>query len=142
MLIMHCTYYTLVCTNMFFSGWCISVYHWCEVRTRMWIMGMERSGAVPKLNETMAIELGGNMIGEGIVFGIAATILVYEYNRSAAKEEAREADQQQRLLELDSRLDDLRFTVEEQDAKIRELRRLLAVPAGPGWTEPGRRPPS
>ena len=57
----------------------------------------------------------------GIVFGIAATILIFEYNRTAAKEEAREAAQEQRLLELDSRVEDLRFTVEEQGDKIREL---------------------
>ncbi|KAF0314763.1 Methionine synthase reductase [Amphibalanus amphitrite] len=60
----------------------------------------------------------------GIVFAIAATILIYEYNRSAAKEEAREEAQQQRLAELDSRVEDLRFTVEEQGAKIRELSQL------------------
>ena len=60
----------------------------------------------------------------GIVFAIAATILIYEYNRTVAKEEAREAAQEQRLLELDSRVEDLRFTVDEQGDKIRELSRL------------------
>ncbi|XP_043210483.1 putative OPA3-like protein CG13603 isoform X1 [Amphibalanus amphitrite] len=108
------------------------IYHWCEVKTRLWVLGLGRSGEIPKLNETMAIEIGANMIGEGaallllagIVFAIAATILIYEYNRSAAKEEAREEAQQQRLAELDSRVEDLRFTVEEQGAKIRELSQL------------------
>ena len=64
------------------------------------------------------------LVMTGIVFAIAATILIYEYNRAAAKEEAREAAQEQRLLELDSRVEDLRFTVEEQGGKIRELSRL------------------
>ena len=64
------------------------------------------------------------LVMAGIVFAIAATILIYEYNRSAAKEEAREEAQQQRLLELDARVEDLRFAVHEQGAKIRELSTL------------------
>ena len=42
-----------------------TVYHWCEVKTRLWVLGLGRSGEIPKLNETMAIEIGANMIGEG-----------------------------------------------------------------------------
>ena len=42
-----------------------TVYHWCEVKTRLWVLGLGRSGEIPKLNEAMAIEIGGNMIGEG-----------------------------------------------------------------------------
>ena len=45
--------------------WSFSVYHWCEVRTKMWIMNLGKSGEIPKLNEAMAIDLGANMLGEG-----------------------------------------------------------------------------
>ncbi|XP_037072362.1 putative OPA3-like protein CG13603 [Pollicipes pollicipes] len=82
-------------------------YHWCEVRTRMWVMNLGHTGQVPKLNEAMAIDLGANMLGEGIILGIATGVLVYEYNRSSNKEEAREAAQHERLRQLESRLEDL-----------------------------------
>ena len=35
------------------------------MKTRLWVLGLGRSGEIPKLNETMAIEIGANMIGEG-----------------------------------------------------------------------------
>ncbi|XP_043223559.1 putative OPA3-like protein CG13603 [Amphibalanus amphitrite] len=122
------------------------LYHWCEVRTKMWIMNLGRSGDIPKLNEAMAIDLGANMLGEGVILGIATGVLLYEYNRSAAKEEAREAAQHARLRSLETALDDLRFTAEEQDTRLRELtRRLVALnpppvpppaPAVPAGTTP------
>ena len=64
----------------------------------------------------------------GVILGIATGVLLYEYNRSAAKEEAREAAQHARLRALETALDDLRFTAEEQDTRLRELtRRLVAL---------------
>ena len=78
----------------------------------------------PSLRLPLATSSGVVLVMAGIVFAIAATILIYEYNRTVAKEEAREAAQEQRLLELDSRVEDLRFTVDEQGDKIRELSRL------------------
>lgn len=57
------------------------VYNWCEVQTKMWILNLGKPVNIPVLNEAMAIELGANLLGEGIIFIIAAGILVAEYNR-------------------------------------------------------------
>lgn len=47
----------------------------------MWVMNLGRPVEIPKLNEQMAIELGANLLGEGIIFSIAAGILCAEYIR-------------------------------------------------------------
>ena len=44
-------------------------------------MNLGKTSKVPRLNEAMAIELGANMLGETIVFSIAAGILFFEYSR-------------------------------------------------------------
>jgi len=58
-----------------------AVYNWCEVKTKMWIMNLGKPTTIPNLNEAMAIELGANLLGETIVFSIAAGILWVEYSR-------------------------------------------------------------
>lgn len=47
----------------------------------MWILNLGKPVNIPVLNEAMAIELGANLLGEGIIFAIAAGILISEYNR-------------------------------------------------------------
>lgn len=58
-----------------------SVYNWCEVKAKMWILNLGKPVNIPVLNEQMAIELGANLLSESIIFIIAAVILVSEYNR-------------------------------------------------------------
>lgn len=47
-------------------------------------MNLGKPVNVPQLNEAMAIELGANMLGETIVFSIAAGILYFEYARQVS----------------------------------------------------------
>lgn len=57
------------------------VYNWVEVQTKMWAMNMGKPTNVPQLNETMAIDLGANLLGEVIIFSIGAGLLIFEYVR-------------------------------------------------------------
>lgn len=47
----------------------------------MWILNLGKPVNIPVLNEAMAIELGANLLGEGIIFIIAAGVLIAEYSR-------------------------------------------------------------
>lgn len=47
----------------------------------MWILNLGKPVNVPVLNEAQAIELGANLLGEAIIFIIAAGILINEYSR-------------------------------------------------------------
>lgn len=96
-------------------------YNWCEIKTKMWVMNLGKPVKVPQLNEAMAIELGANMLGETIVFSIAAGILFFEYSRQAQKELAKEKARQEELSQLNYTIQQMYFTVERQDSQIREL---------------------
>ncbi|MCL4137851.1 UNVERIFIED_CONTAM: hypothetical protein GTU68_019193 [Idotea baltica] len=103
-------------------------YHWCEVRMKMYVMNIGKTAdnsTIPKLNEQAAIELGASLLGEGVIFLIAASVLVFEYNRQKTNEKKKEDAEQDFLTNLDNRLNDLQFNNEELDTKIRELTRLL-----------------
>lgn len=59
----------------------VSVYNWCELKAKMWVLNLGKPVSLPVYNEDMAIELGANLLGEAIIFLIAAGLLVAEYNR-------------------------------------------------------------
>lgn len=74
----------------------------------------------------MAIELGANLLGEFIIFGIGAVILIAEYVRQSAKESMKEQMVIQEKMELQAMLNELAFQAERQDTQIRELTRIMA----------------
>lgn len=51
----------------------------------MWALNLGKPVNVPQLNETMAIELGANLLGEVIIFTIGSGILIFEYIRFVIK---------------------------------------------------------
>jgi len=101
-------------------------YNWCEVKTKMWILNLGRPVNIPVLNEQMAIELGANLLGEGIIFSIAAVILISEYNRSSRKEAAKEAAKTAEITTINNNLQEMFLQLEEQRTQIRELMRIVS----------------
>ncbi|KAK8743770.1 hypothetical protein OTU49_001259 [Cherax quadricarinatus] len=102
-------------------------YHWCEVRMKMYVMNLGRTGqssTIPRLSEEAAIELGANLLGEGVIFGIAVAILAYEVSRQKEKEKKKEEAEQAFINNLETRINELTFSSEELDTKVRELTRL------------------
>ncbi|CAL4066515.1 unnamed protein product, partial [Meganyctiphanes norvegica] len=108
------------------------LYNWGEVRMKMYMMNISRSKGkafeIPKLNEQAAIELGANLLGEGVIFTVAVVILAYEVNRQKEKDRKKEDEERDFVEHLECRINDLTFSNEELDTKIRELTRsLIAV---------------
>jgi len=100
-------------------------YHWCEVKMKMWTMNLGKPVNIPKLNENMAIELGAELLGEGVIFVTAAAILVFEYVRNSRKETAKEESRNQELSRVQEELKDLYFAKAKQEAQLREVIRFL-----------------
>ncbi|KAJ4436639.1 hypothetical protein ANN_16770 [Periplaneta americana] len=100
-------------------------YNWCEVQCKMWILNLGKPVNIPPLNEAMAIELGANLIGEGLIFMIAVGVLYSEYSRQVRKDKAKEDARQEEIQRLNMILEDLYFQSEKQDAQIRELMRAV-----------------
>ncbi|XP_066963766.1 optic atrophy 3 protein homolog isoform X5 [Macrobrachium rosenbergii] len=104
------------------------VYHWCEVRMKMYVMNITRSkesAPIPRLNEEAAIELGANLLGEGVIFGIAVAILAFEVGRQKEKDRKKEEKEADFINGLENRINELTFANEELDTKIRELTRAV-----------------
>lgn len=59
----------------------ITVYNWSEFKLKMWMLNFGKPVHISVLNEAMAIELGANLLGESIVFSIAAMLVIMEVNR-------------------------------------------------------------
>ncbi|XP_054714400.1 putative OPA3-like protein CG13603 [Uloborus diversus] len=100
------------------------LYHWVEVNVKMRLLNLGKPSEVPKLNETMAIELGADLIGEFTIFMVAAISLTAEYIRSSRNERAKEAAKEERFRNLENNLEDLVFVIEKQNAEILHLTRM------------------
>lgn len=101
------------------------VYHWAEVKAKMYIMNLGKPTKVAKLNETMAIELGASLIGELIIFGIAGGCVILEYNRQVTKEAKKE---EIRLMQIQKFTDDIQAlynTTLQQEARIHYLQTAI-----------------
>lgn len=100
-------------------------YNWCEIKMKMYFMNLGTAGKVTPLSETMAIELGSNLLGEGIIFVVAASLLLFEYNRQVRKEQAKEEVRLQELDDLNNNLRDLNLMNEQHSAELRRLTYLV-----------------
>ena len=86
-------------------------------------MGLGRAKNVEKLSEKEAIELGGEMLGEFVVFSIAAVILILEYQRGARKEAAKEEKLEKELSSLKSKVQEMKTVTDIQTSQIKDLQR-------------------
>lgn len=116
-------------SNPFFRTWiCMppaQLYHWWEVNFRLRMMGLGRAKHVEPLTEKEAIELGGEMLGEFVVFSIAAVVLVLEYQRSSRKEAAKEERLERELSGLKTKVQEMKTVTDIQESQIRDLQKSL-----------------
>ncbi|CAG2116392.1 unnamed protein product [Medioppia subpectinata] len=109
------------------------LYHWLEVNVKMKLLGLGKPSQVQKLNEQSAIELGAELLGETIIFTVAAGTLVAEYVRQSRKATAEAAVVEERWTQTERRIEELEFLNDKQAAEVRELTRIVyALKSGPG----------
>ncbi|XP_015741036.1 optic atrophy 3 protein [Coturnix japonica] len=92
------------------------LYHWVEMRAKMRIMGF-RGAAVKPLNEEAAAELGAELLGEAIVFGVGGLCIYMEYARQAGQSRRKEEEQAAALKNMAADIESMR---RELDAILRE----------------------
>ncbi|XP_031983106.1 optic atrophy 3 protein [Corvus moneduloides] len=105
------------------------LYHWVEMRTKMRLLGF-RGAAVKPLNEDAAAELGAELLGEALVFGVGGLCLYLEYLRQAGQSRRREEH-------LEQTLSDLRQGLEQLQRDLDELRAQGRAEGGAGHAEGG-----
>jgi optic atrophy 3 protein len=96
-------------------------YHWAEVKAKMYIMNLGKPTKVAKLNETMAIELGANLIGELFIFSVAGATVILEYNRQVMKETKKEEVRQMQIQKFTDDIQALYNTTLQQESQIHYL---------------------
>jgi len=114
-------------TSPLFKNWvCIPVaqaFHFYEVKMKMRALnlGTGKVTKVPKLTETKAVEQGAEILSEFIIISIASGILIYEYNRSKEKDDAKEEKLKADREMIKSKIFELELKVEKQSTQIRSL---------------------
>ena len=63
-------------------------------------------------------------MSEFILVAVGMTIVIYEYNKSSKKEEAKQAQIEEEKKQFKDRLENLEFAVETQSVQLKELTRL------------------
>ncbi|XP_033127098.1 optic atrophy 3 protein homolog [Anneissia japonica] len=107
------------------------LHHWLEINLKMRSLGLGNPKKVERLSEDAAVELGAEMLGEGIVFSVAVGTIVFEYWRQSKKDEQHEDIQTEGIKQLNERVSELEILLEQQDARIREMNRIVvALPTG------------
>lgn len=91
----------------------------------MYLLNLGKPVEVPKLNENQAIELGANILGEGVIFVIAAAILIAEYIRQQKKETVKEEAKQLEMDWIKTSINDMFFETQKNSAEIKELSRHI-----------------
>ncbi len=101
------------------------MYHRWETIYKLKILGfaMGKKTNVKPMTEDEAIELSADMLGELVIFAMAALTVVAEYRRQSKKEQAREQQQFQRLEQLESSFRAINSMLEVQNQQLEELRR-------------------
>ena len=106
--------------------------NWVDVKVKTTLMGAVQA-KVHRLNENVAVEYGAEFISETFLYILGATIALYEYSRSVAKEERKEQKIKDDSERMKGELDKLQnlsleshFLIEEQAAEIRSLHRQIS----------------
>ena len=100
--------------------------HIWEVKAKMRSLnlGSGRVTKVPPLSEAKAVEQGSELLSELIIYSIASFIVVYEYDRSSDKEQAKEAKLEADRQMIKGKIAELEELVVKQNSRIEELSKV------------------
>lgn len=101
------------------------VYHRLDINLRMRILGLGAPDEVPALTDAKAIEIGGDLLAEFIVFGTGIAIVLVEYWRSVSKAAHKEESDDKKLARLDEEQKKLIKNLEDSSNTINDLKQLI-----------------
>lgn len=100
-------------------------YHWCEVNVKARLLNLRKPKEVVKLNEQAAIDLGSELIGEFVMFAIAAATILAEYTRQSRKYADERSALESRWTQIEGKVTNLEEKLDSSTAKISELEKKL-----------------
>ena len=111
----------LVIFCLLYSG-----YHAWDTSIRLRLMGFRKIKVVKPLNEDMAVEQASEILGELIIYSVAAGTILWEYRRGVRNDQKKESVQNDRLKVLEMEIRDLGIQLEVQSGQMREMTRQIA----------------
>ena len=93
----------------------------------MRLLGLQKpkKDKIQPLSENLAIEMGGEILGEIIIYTIAALTVYLEYYRQTHAKVVHELSQEDRLAALEKNIQELVISVDQQRAELLSLTRQL-----------------
>lgn len=101
------------------------LYHVIDVRSKMWMLGLGQPRLIPPLTDAMTIQMGGDILGEMVIFIIGATLIVGEFKRQAKNDRLKHEKHKMHREKLEERIGDLTNKVARQTKEINQLRSKL-----------------
>jgi optic atrophy 3 protein len=102
------------------------VYHRFDVILRMRVMGLGSPDKVPPLTESAAIDLGGDLLSEFLVFGTGVAILLLEWYRQSSNAAAKDTSMENKVNNLIKGQEDILKTLEKTEQTNKQLEKNLA----------------
>ena len=115
-------------------------YNRVSVRVRLWTQGITRNKEQveksARMSEEAALELGAEIVANTVTFAIGIIAIVMQQSIVSATEKKKEKEQEiearkieEGVFELERKVFDLGLTLEQIDARLRELdRKVLSLP--------------
>lgn len=91
------------------------LYHWLEVNVKMRMLNLGKPKDVKKLDENAAIDLGADLLGEFIIFGVAATTITLEFLRQSRNAAKLAAELEERWDTVEEKIQNLEKVIEKQN---------------------------
>ncbi|XP_046961219.1 putative OPA3-like protein CG13603 [Vanessa cardui] len=105
-------------------------FHWCEWSTRAWTLrlagvALPANARPPPLPVRMAVNLGGDLLGEIIIFSLGSLIIIFEVNRQANKQEDKKLYEKSEWLAIALSLEELQRELRLQQLDIERFHSTL-----------------
>ncbi|XP_002127333.3 optic atrophy 3 protein homolog isoform X1 [Ciona intestinalis] len=121
-------------------------YNKASIRVRLWSQGIHRNKEQVErsahMNDEAALELGAEIVANSATFIVGLLAIIMQQSIVAATEKKKEKQEEQDLMKMETNILELRrqvldigLSVEQMDAKVRELTRHVVSMKGYGKTE-------
>ncbi|XP_016949855.1 putative OPA3-like protein CG13603 isoform X1 [Drosophila biarmipes] len=101
------------------------LYHVIDVRSRMWMLGLGQPRFIPPLNEAMTIQMGGDILGEMVIFIIGASLVIAEFSRQSRNDKIKHEKHKVHREKLEERIGELNDKVSRQAKEISHLKSMV-----------------
>lgn len=91
------------------------LYHWLEVNVKMRMLNLGKPKDVKKLDENAAIDLGADLLGEFVIFGVAAMTITLEFMRQSRNAAKAAAELEERWDTVEEKIHNLEKVIEKQN---------------------------